>query len=118
MPDGAEVPHERLTRPADPVRSYAYCSDTMPVKALDEWIHGVDLLYHEATYRDEDADRAGKYGHSTARQAAEVARQVGAKRLLIGHYSARYEDDQLLLQDAHEVFANTLLAEEKTRISI
>ena len=117
-PDGETVPNARLTTPPDPVRSYAYCSDTMPVAAMSEWIHGVTLLYHEATYGDDRADNAALYCHSTARQAAEVARAAEVQRLLIGHYSARYEDENVLLQQAQSVFPDTILASEGMCIAV
>lgn len=112
MPDGTIVPHTKLTSPPDPVRSYAYCSDTMPVKHLPEWIEGVDTLFHEATFADSDAQRANQVGHSTARQAATIAKEAKVKRLVIGHFSARYDDEQILLKEAQEVFPNTILASE------
>lgn len=116
-PDGEVIPHSRLTTPPDRVRSYAYCSDTMPVEQMAEWIDGVDLLYHEATYAENEATLAQRYGHSTARQAALVAQAAHARQLMIGHFSSRYADERILLQEAQEVFANTLLASEGLRIS-
>ena len=112
-PDGEVVPSERLTTPADPVRTYAYCSDTRYLPHLHEQITGVSLLYHEATYANDRADRAALYYHSTAREAALVARDAGARQLIIGHYSARYDDESVLLQDAREVFENTDLTDEQ-----
>lgn len=117
MADGTIVPHERLTTPPDPVRSYAYCTDTMPVPELAEWCRGVDLLYHESTYADAELDRAERYAHSTARQAAETALRAQVRRLLIGHFSSRYEDEQLLLTEAKSVFPDTILAQEGMRIT-
>jgi len=111
-PDGQVVPHERLTTPAEPARSYAYCSDTMPVPEVAEWCQGVDLLYHEATFADVHQQRAQEVGHSTAREAAMVAKASNAKRLLLGHFSARYPDEEMLLREAQEVFPNTILAAE------
>ncbi len=111
--DGTVVPYTRLTTPADPVRSYAYCSDTMPVAQMSEWVSGVTLLYHEATYADSELAFAEKYGHSTARQAAEVAHAAGVQQLIIGHFSARYDDERVLLGEAQAVFANTILADER-----
>lgn len=114
---GAVIPHERLTTPPDPVRSYAYCSDTMPTADLTEWLRGVDLLYHEATYADDDIDQAQRYGHSTARQAATVARAANVKKLLLGHFSARYDDENVLLEEAKSIFQNAFLAHEELRIT-
>ena len=112
-PDGSIVPNERLTTPPDPAMSYAYLSDTAYNPALAEKIQGVDLLFHEATYDDAFDKLAGKYGHSTARQAAMTARDAGAGRLMLGHFSKRYNGNEtLLLEQAREVFPNTILARE------
>ena len=115
---GEVIANSRLTTPADPVRSYAYCSDTMPVAGLTEWCQGVDLMYHEATYAEAERALAQKYFHSTAHQAAEVAHAAKVKRLLLGHFSSRYEDEQLLLNEAKEVFPKTLLAHEELKITL
>ena len=109
---GETVPNSRLTREADPSRSYAYCSDTLPCLANNGHLKDVDLLYHEATFADSEKERAKLTFHSTARQAAEIAREAGAKRLVIGHYSSRYDDEETLLQEAREVFGNTDCADE------
>jgi ribonuclease Z len=79
---------------------------------LAEMVKGVDLLYHESTYCNEQADRAKLYYHSTAEQAAMVAKAAGAGRLLLGHYSARYEDEQVMLNEARAVFPETYLTAE------
>ena len=111
-PDGEVVKNERLVEPADPVRSYAYCSDTRYIPTLHERIKGVSTLYHESTYGEDNLLMAQKYYHSTARQAALVAREAGVGQLLLGHYSSRYEDEQILLREAREVFENTRLTDE------
>lgn len=113
-PDGEVVKNERLVEPADPPRSYAYCSDTRYIPTLHERIKGVSTLYHESTYGEDNLLMAQKYFHSTARQAALVARDAGVGRLLLGHYSSRYEDEQILLHEAQEVFENTSLTDENT----
>ncbi len=112
-PDGTVVPNNRLVEAADLPRSYAYCSDTRYIPQLHERIKGVTTLYHESTYADDNETRAVKYHHSTARQAAIVARDAGARQLILGHYSSRYEDEQVLLREAQEVFGNALLSEEQ-----
>ncbi len=84
---------------------------------MAEWIEGGYRLYHEATYAETEAALAERYGHSTARQAALVAKAAHAHRLLIGHFSSRYADERVLLQEAQEVFPNTLLALEGLRLS-
>lgn len=110
--DGEIVANSRLTTPADPVRSYAYCSDTRYVPQLGEQLKGVSTLYHESTYGEDNLLNAEKYFHSTARQAALVARQAGVGQLLLGHYSSRYENEQVLLDEAQKEFENTRLSNE------
>ena len=110
--DGTVIPHERLVEPAAPPRSYAYCSDTKYLPTLHERIKGVTTLYHESTYGDDNQVMADKYYHSTARQAAQVARDAGASHLILGHYSSRYTDERVLLNQAREVFPNVSLADE------
>lgn len=116
--DGTVFTNDRLTTPADPSASYAYCSDTMFNPAVAESVRGVDLLYHEATYGDELAVKGAERGHSTASEAAEIARLAGAKRLLIGHYSSRYNDTVELLQQARAVFPDTIAATEGMKIDL
>ena len=111
-PDGEVVKNERLVEPADTARSYAYCSDTRYIPTLHERLKGVSTLYHESTYGEDNLLMAQKYYHSTARQAALVAREAGVGQLLLGHYSSRYEDEQVLLREAQEVFENTRLTDE------
>lgn len=112
-PEGETIPNSRLTYPADKPRCYAYCSDTKYIETLHRELVDVDLLYHEATYCDADEARAAMYFHSTARQAARVAKDAGVKKLVIGHYSARYDNEDLLLEEAKSVFPNTFPAKEK-----
>ena len=116
--EGREIPNERLTMPADKPRSYAYCSDTSYLPALHERIAGVSCLYHESTYTTADADRAEMYFHSTAAQAAQVARDANAGRLLLGHYSSKYDDERQLLKEAQEVFAQSQLTNEGMTIDL
>lgn len=110
--DGDVIPNARLVQPADPPRSYAYCSDTRFMPGLKEKVKGVTVLYHESTYTAEQEDRAKIYYHSTARQAATIAAGAGVRTLLLGHYSARYNDEQVLLQEAKAVFENSILTQE------
>ena len=117
-PDGTVVPNHRLTTPSDPPRSYAYCSDTAYLKSIVPQIKGVDLLFHEGTFAQCDAARAKETYHTTAAQAAEIALEAAAKQLVIGHFSARYEDESILLKEAQAVFPNTLLAKENLRITL
>ena len=110
--DGDMIPNTRLVQPADSPRSYAYCSDTRFVPGLKEKVKGVTVLYHESTYTSDQEDRAKIYYHSTARQAATIAAGAGVGTLLLGHYSARYNDEQVLLQEAKAVFENSILTQE------
>ena len=110
--DGDVIPNTRLVQPADSPRSYAYCSDTRFVPGLKEKVKGVTVLYHESTYTSDQEDRAKIYYHSTARQAATIAAGAGVGTLLLGHYSARYNDEQVLLQEAKAVFEHSILSQE------
>ena len=112
MPDGEVVRNERLVEPAAPARSYAYCSDTRYIPTLHQRIKNISTLYHESTYGEDNLLMAQKYYHSTARQAALVAREAEVGQLLLGHYSSRYEDEQVLLREAQNVFENTYLTDE------
>jgi ribonuclease Z len=111
--DGEVVANSRLVEAAEVPRSYAYCSDTRYIPTLHERIKGVTALYHESTYGEDNLQRAEKYFHSTARQAAMVARDAQAGQLLLGHFSSRYEDENVLLQEAKAVFENTYLCDEQ-----
>ena len=117
-PDGTIVPNHRLTRPSAPARSYAYCSDTICLPSIVPQIQGVDLLFHEGTFAQADAARAKETFHTTAMQAAQIARDAQVRQLIIGHFSARYEDENILLQEAKTIFPNTLLAKENLIIQI
>ena len=117
-PEGKTVSNNLLTRPSAPSRSYAYCSDTIYLPSIVEQIKGVDLLFHEATFTNEDAPRAKETFHTTAAQAAEIARKAEVKKLLIGHFSARYEDENILLQEASAIFPDTQLAKETLCVSV
>ncbi len=111
-PEGRTYSHEELTTPAEPTRAYAYCSDTRYVPTLHELIAGVDLLYHESTYCRDSQHRAEAYWHSTAADAATVAREAGVKKLLLGHYSSRYPDENAFLDEAREIFPESYLTNE------
>ena len=110
--DGRVIENSRLVEAAEPPRSYAYCSDTCYLPDLHLLLKGVNTLYHESTFGDDNLQLAEKYHHSTARQAATVARDAHVNQLILGHYSSRYEDEQVLLKEAEAVFANTKLANE------
>ncbi|MDD4515917.1 ribonuclease Z [Massilibacteroides sp.] len=110
--EGEVVPNSRLTRPATPPKKYAYCSDTAFNPDIIPLIEGVDLLYHEATFGEDEKIRAKETFHSTAAQAAEIALRAKAKKLVIGHYSARYDDLSVLKEEADRVFPDTILGLE------
>lgn len=117
-PAGEIIPNERLTTTADPAISYAYCSDTVFDHRVAEAVRGVDVLYHESTYADDNITKALERGHSTARQAAIIAREAGVKQLVIGHYSKRYTDVEVMLREAKEEFDCVVAADEGLRIDL
>jgi ribonuclease Z len=117
-PEGEVVPNNRLTRPAVLPHKYAYCSDTCYNEKIIPIIEGVDLLYHEATFCEEDIVRAKETFHSSAKQAALIARKANVKRLILGHFSARYPDESILLKEAQEVFPDAMLANERMEVKI
>ncbi len=118
LPAGSVIPNSRLTTPSDPPRKYAYCSDTIYTPDIVEQIKGVDLLFHEATFAESDTARAKETFHTTAKQAAQMALNAQAKQLLIGHFSARYDEENILLDEAKTIFPNTVLAKENLCIKI
>ncbi len=111
-PDGRIISSELLTRPATPSYSYAHIGDTAYMPDIAAKIGGVDILYHESTYLKANRADARKRGHSTAEEAAKVARDAGARQLLLGHYSSRYKDDTLFEEEAREIFPNVQAAYE------
>ncbi|WP_455260408.1 ribonuclease Z [Prevotella jejuni] len=117
-PEGEVIANSRLTTPAEPARSYAYCSDTRYIKTLHELVKGVSTLYHESTYSAEDAERARLYWHSTSQDAARVARDASVGKLLLGHFSARYNNESQLLEEAKEIFPNSYLTREGATFDI
>lgn len=126
LKNGLDVVNEKgeLIRNAEatidppPPRSYAYCSDTVADVTLTNYISGVDLLFHESTFLDDHCERAASTFHSTATQAAEVARQAHAGKLLLGHFSARYPDLAPFLAEASAVFPNCELATDGKMVKI
>lgn len=112
LEDGRMFNNKELTLDPPPAKSYAYCSDTSYFPDIIPQIKGVDLLYHEATFLESEAELSGKTGHSTARQAATIARDAGVGQLLLGHYSTRYKSVQAFKAEALPVFPRVILAEE------
>lgn len=118
LEDGTLIENNRLTHAAYRQRSYAYCSDTAYTEDILPIIKNIDLLYHEATYSAELSSRARETGHSTSIQAATIAQKAKVKKLIIGHFSARYKDLSPLLEEARTVFPATYLACEGDVFSI
>jgi ribonuclease Z len=116
--DGDTVPNKLLTKNPDRVRSYAYCSDTCYWEEIIPYIKNADLLYHESTFLNDMKDRARATFHCTAEDAATIAQKANVKKLLLGHFSARYDDASPFLQEAQPIFPNTLLAEEGEKVKI
>jgi ribonuclease Z len=112
LPDGRVITAAEMLFDREAPISYAYCSDTMPNAELLPYIEDISLLYHEATFTHDMRERAHETHHSTARDAATVAVEARAKKLIIGHFSARYRELHSLLTEAKAVFPNTELAVE------
>ena len=109
--DGRYLTYEEITVGPKPPRKYAYCSDTAYSEEIIPFIKGVDLLYHETTFDESTREKAAERFHSTAKQAALIAKRAGVKRLLTGHYSARMNDNyEQVLQEAKSVFPDSLVA--------
>lgn len=117
-PDGEVIPNSRITTPASPSVSYAYCSDTMFDQRVAECVKGVDFLYHEATYDSSLAAKASSRGHSTAAEAGLIASMAGVKTLIIGHFSKRYVDVDILVEDARQNFPNVIAAHDGLTIDL
>ena len=111
-PEGEIVANELLTVAPPPARSFAYMTDTLFRERFADYVRGVDLLYHEATYMNADAVLAKESYHSTTGQAARIAELAGVGKLLLGHFSARYTECSELLAEAREVFPNTFLCSD------
>ena len=109
-PDSIIIANSRLTTPASPAKSYAYCSDTAFDTRVADAVRGVDVLYHEATYGDDRAFNAAPRGHSTAREAGRIASLAGAGSLVLGHYSKTVENEELLAAQAAEEFSGPVIA--------
>ncbi len=116
--DGRVVSNDRIAYVPYSARSYAYCSDTMYSARVAGIVSGADLLYHEATFADQEKELAQETGHSTAVQAARTAAKAGVGKLLLGHFSSRYKDASVLLDEARPVFPETYIAEELATYSI
>lgn len=112
LDSGQKINHKKYTLPASPSRSYAFCSDTKKFEQIIPHIKQVDLLYHEATFTEQHKERAKATYHSTAKQAAEIAKKAEVKKLLLGHFSARYPNEEIHLKEAKSIFEEVLIAED------
>jgi len=110
--DGFVVKNEWVTDRGPSPKKYAYCADTVFTESFLEHIAGADTIYHECTYLDADAEKAAVRFHSTAKQAAQIAKQAGAKQLLLGHFSSKYRELEPFREEAASVFPNVLVTTE------
>lgn len=115
---GKIIANKFLTSNPPASKSFAYCTDTLFHRGIVTKISGVDLLFHESTFMEDEAARARETFHSTAKQAASIAKEAKVKKLLLGHFSARYKDLSPLLKEAQSVFPEVELAEEGKTIDI
>ena len=119
LPDGRVIEPSVLVGPQRPGRTVVITGDTRPCAATIDAARNADVLIHEATFGDEEAERASETGHSTAREAAQVAREAGVRRLLLTHFSARYSRDAVELErEARSVFAATSIAKDGTEVEV
>lgn len=112
LDNGQVIPNAEISFDPEPTKSYAFCSDTAYHEAIVPLIQNVDVLYHEATFLESEADKAEKTMHSTAKQAATIAKLANVKHLVLGHYSTRYSSIDLFQQEAEAVFSNVLLGDD------
>ncbi len=118
LSDGYILKNENLTKPAEPSVSYAFCSDTRYLESIIPIIKNVDVLYHEATFLHDLKKMADYTGHTTALEAAKIARKANVKKLILGHFSNRYNDLSVFLSEACEIFPETYLPEQLEAVKI
>ena len=116
--NGDILSNKSLTFDPPPIIKYAYCSDTVYFEDIIPIIQNSDMLYHESTFLEDKKELAATTRHSTARQAAKIAQKANVKKLLLGHYSSRYKDENLFLEEATPFFKNTELCFEGKEIEI
>ncbi len=112
LDDGTIIDNRELTFEPIPPKSYAYCSDTVYDESIVPQVTGVDLLYHESTFLESEAALANKTMHSTAREAATIAKMANVRNLMLGHYSTRYDSIENFKTEASEIFPNIYLADD------
>ncbi len=118
LSDGKKLANADITIPPAPPRSYAFVTDTVYTESILPFITGVDLLYHESTFTEDMKARAKSTMHSTAKEAAEMAMKAQVKKLMIGHYSVRYDNLELVLNEAKTVFENTICSYEGLEVEV
>jgi ribonuclease Z len=106
------VNNEWVTEDGRPMKRYAYCADTLYTESILPYVQGVDTLYHESTYLDNDREKAVLRYHSTTAQAAEIANKAGVKQLLLGHFSSKYKDLAAFKEEAEKIFTYVHVTEE------
>ncbi len=112
LEDGTTLKNKMVTLDPDPAKRYAFCSDTAYNESIVPLIKEVDMLYHESTFLDVHQNLAKKTKHSTASQAAKIARLAQVKRLVLGHYSSRYSEKNDFLLEASSIFESVSLASD------
>ena len=112
LDDGTVIPNEELTFDPPAPKSYAFCSDTVYTETILPVIKDVDILYHESTFLDSQKHLCEKTMHTTAKQAATIAKKAGAKKLILGHYSTRYSSIEPFKEEASTIFENVELADD------
>lgn len=118
LEDGTIIPNEKLTSSPDPVKSYAYCSDTAYFPQMVPQLKNVTAMYHESTFLEQHAYLAAPTKHSTAREAAAIAREAAVSTLILGHYSTRYNSIEVFKQEAEEIFPNVILSDDGKLIDL
>ena len=118
LSDGYILKNENLTKPAEPSVSYAFCSDTRYLESIIPIIKNVDVLYHEATFLHDLKKMADYTGHTTALEAAKIASKANVKKLILGHFSNRYNDLSVFLNEACEIFPETYLPKQLEAVKI
>lgn len=118
LDDGSVVPNSELTFDPKPPKSYAFCSDTVYNENVIPLVEGVDTLYHESTFLQSEETLAGRTMHSTAQEAATIAKKANVKQLILGHYSTRYDNIELFKEEAESVFPNIVLADDGKDIEL